>query len=365
MPGHRRIGQKGEESLNLKELSAQLDLSQTTVSRALNGYPEVSEATRLRVIEAARRFDYRPNRHATRLATGRAMAIGHVIPVSSRDQMMNPIFADFMAGASDTYVREGYEMTLSIVSDEDVENKYMRMAEAASVDGVIASSPRISDPRICMLNRIGLPFLVHGRSSALEEEYSWLDVNNFRAFRFAAQYLIQNGHRRIGLLNGPEQLDYAYRRRRGFEEALASNGIPADPALVRSDEMTERFGFGSAAEMMRLSDPPTAFLVASILLASGARRALQDIGLEIGTDISIVTYDDDLGYLSNSGDAPVFTAMRSSIRAAGRRCAEILLGMIKNPSAPAVTELWEAEFIEGGSTGPGPFARTGGSRPGP
>ena len=350
-----RIRKKGE-TLNLKELSAQLELSQTTVSRALNGYPEVSETTRRRVIEAARRFAYRPNRHATRLATGRAMAIGHVIPVSSHDQIMNPTFADFIAGASDAYVREGYEMTLSIVSDEDVENKYMRMAEAGSVDGVIASSPRISDPRIRMLNRIGLPFLVHGRSSALKQDYSWLDVNNLRAFRIATEYLINNGHRRIALLNGPEQLDYAHRRRRGYEEALARNGIAADPALVRSDEMTEWLGFGSVAEMMRLSDPPTAFLVASILMASGARRALHEMGLEMGTDISIVTYDDDLGYLRNTGDPPVFTAMRSSIRAAGRRCAEMLLGMIKNPAAPTATELWEAEFIEGASSGPGPFA---------
>ena len=85
--------------MNLKMLAAHLGLSQTTVSRALNGYPEVSEATRQRVVEAAQRLNYAPNQRAKGLATGRAMAIGHVIPVSKQHEMMNPVFGDFVAGA--------------------------------------------------------------------------------------------------------------------------------------------------------------------------------------------------------------------------------------------------------------------------
>ena len=88
--------------MNLKSLAEELGLSQTTVSRALNGYPEVSEATRQRVEEAARRHNYRPNSRAKGLATGRAMVIGQVIPTSVQHEMVNPIFGDFVAGASQT-----------------------------------------------------------------------------------------------------------------------------------------------------------------------------------------------------------------------------------------------------------------------
>jgi LacI family transcriptional regulator len=88
--------------MNLKELALKLGLSPTTVSRALNGYPEVNEVTRERVVAAAKRHNYRPNTRAIRLATGRAMAIGHVIPVASKHEMVNPIFADFIAGAGET-----------------------------------------------------------------------------------------------------------------------------------------------------------------------------------------------------------------------------------------------------------------------
>ena len=86
-------------AMNLKQLSDHLGLSQTTVSRALNGYPEVSDATRARVEAAAKAHNYRPNTRAKSLATGQAMAIGHVIPISSKHEMVNPVFADFLAGA--------------------------------------------------------------------------------------------------------------------------------------------------------------------------------------------------------------------------------------------------------------------------
>ncbi|MEO1155574.1 MAG: LacI family DNA-binding transcriptional regulator, partial [Pseudomonadota bacterium] len=107
--------------MNLKELAASLNLSQTTVSRALNGYPEVRAETRARVEAAAKAANYQPNSRARRLATGRAMTIGHVIPLSDQHQMVNPIFSDFLAGAGETYAREGYDLLLSIVPAGEVE----------------------------------------------------------------------------------------------------------------------------------------------------------------------------------------------------------------------------------------------------
>ena len=88
--------------MNLRELSQKLGLSQTTVSRALNGYPEVSETTRQRILTAAARYNNPPDTRAKSLATGRAMANGHVIPLGTQHDMVNPIFGDFIAGAAET-----------------------------------------------------------------------------------------------------------------------------------------------------------------------------------------------------------------------------------------------------------------------
>lgn len=340
--------------MNLKELSQKLGLSQTTVSRALNGYPEVNEATRNRILAAAHKHHYRPNMRAKSLATGRAMAIGHVIPISSKHEMVNPIFTDFIAGAGEEYSKAGYDMVLSVVKDEAEEQAYRDMAAKGSVDGIIVHGPRQGDPRVALLQGIGLPFVVHGRMSDGDMNYSWLDINNMRSFHRATELLLDLGHRRIALLNGLEQMDFARRRRAGYEAALTERGLSPDANLMHADEMTEQNGYTFAKEMLARPVPPTAFLVSSYILAIGVNRAVAAAGLQVGRDISIVTHDDDLSYLRNGDVIPTYTATRSSVRNAGRRCAEILLHCIQSGEQNTVQELWETELTLGLSTGPAP-----------
>lgn len=340
--------------MNLKDLARTLGLSPTTVSRALNGYPEVNAATRARIAEAARLHDYRPNTQAKRLATGRAMAIGHVIPITTRHEIVNPVFADFIAGAGEVYAKAGYDMVLTIVPDNDEARAYREIRSKGNVDGIIVHGPRENDPRIGLLSQLGLPFVVHGRATGTDLPYSWLDVNNARAFERATEFLLDLGHRRIALVNGLEFMDFAIRRRRGYEQALSARGLQPDPDLMTSGEMTEAQGARAARAMLALSEPPTAFLTASLLSAMGVRRAVEAAGLKIGRNISIVTHDDELGYLKNGEDEPIFTATRSSVREAGRRAAAMLLSMIASPDTTPHSELLEAVLVVGQSTGPAP-----------
>ena len=342
--------------MNLKQLSAHLRLSPTTVSRALNGYPEVSETTRRRVLDAAARHNYSPNAKAKRLATGRSMTIGHLLPVSKEHEMVNPVFADFIAGAGECYAAAGYDLMLSVVKDEDETATYRDLHTRGAVDGVMVHGPRINDPRIPMLWELGLPFVVHGRSSALDIDYNWLDVNNRRAFFRATSLLLDLGHRRIGLINGQEGMDFAARRLAGYRDALTERSIRPDNALEFHGEMTETYGCATARKMLDLAEPPTAFLVSSIVPAIGVRRAIGDLGLTIGRDISLVIHDDDLSYFRNDGDVPTYTATRSSVREAGRRAARILLEAIASPGTTR-NMLLEAELTIGQSTGPAPAFR--------
>lgn len=340
--------------MNLKELAANLGLSQTTVSRALNGYPEVAESTRKRVLAAATQHNYRPNTRAKSLATGRAMAIGHVIPISTNHEMMNPVFGDFIGGAGEIYARAGYDMMLSVVPDDAENTAYRSMAQRHSVDGIVIHGPRRNDPRIALLKEVGLPFVVHGRAPVDDTDYSWVDVNNRRAFERATLHLADLGHSRIALLNGLESMDFAIRRREGYEAALKARGQGFRPDLHASEEMTESYGHDAAARMLALPEAPTAFLVSSLITAIGVRRAVEERGLAMGRDVSIITHDDDLGYFKNGGEVPVFTATRSSVREAGRIAAEMLLGLIETPENGPRQHLLEADLTLGASTGPAP-----------
>ncbi len=340
--------------MNLKQLAHKLGLSPTTVSRALNGYPEVNETTRERVMAAAKRHNYRPNTRAIRLATGRAMAIGHVIPISATHEMVNPVFADFIAGAGETYARNGYDMVLSVGPDDDDDRIYRDLHARGTVDGFIVHAPRMNDPRLKLLTEIGLPFVVHGRATGTTVPYSWIDVNNRRAFQRATEFLLDLGHRRIALVNGLEYMDFAIRRRTGYLDALATHTIAPDPALMASDEMTELCGHRAARRMLALAQPPTAFLVSSMISGLGVRRAIEETGLRLGRDVSVIIHDDDLSYMRNGDDVPIYTATRSSVREAGRQAAELLLDIIAHPDHAPQQRLLEAELIIGQSTGPAP-----------
>ncbi|MDE2792526.1 MAG: substrate-binding domain-containing protein [Paracoccaceae bacterium] len=341
-----------QNAKNLKQLAEALGLSQTTVSRALNGYPEVKEATRLRVRETARRLNYSPNARAQGLATGRAMAIGHVIPVWSEHEMTNPIFGDFVAGASSCYSKHGYDMVLTRIEVDDEENAYRQLVFSGRIDGIIVQGPRLRDSRISLLKSLGVPFVVHGRSSGIEDNYNWVDVNNKRSFKRATELLLDLGHRRIALLNGLEYLDFALRRRDGYMEALSERGIEPDLELMRSAEMTEHFGHRETRAMLQGTDPPTAVLASSKLSAMGVRRAIEERGLTMGHDVSVVTHDDVISYLADTDDVPVFTATRSSVRDAGRLVAEMLMTIVKKPDVRPRNALLETELVVGQSTGP-------------
>jgi LacI family transcriptional regulator len=243
-------------------------------------------------------------------------------------------------------------MLLSVVTDSDEERIYRDLQARGAVDGVIIHAPSTDDPRITLLHELGIPFVVHGRSSGAALPYSWVDVNNRRAFQRATEFLLDLGHRRIGLVNGLEHMDFAVRRRTGYVDALTARQIEIDPALMATDEMTESRGHRAAARMLDEPDPPTALVVSSIISALGARRAVEARGLKVGRDVSLIIHDDDLSYLKNGEDVPIFTATRSSVRQAGGIAAQMLLDIIANPDGPAQSRLLEADLIIGQSTGP-------------
>jgi LacI family transcriptional regulator len=337
--------------MNLKELAKHLNLSPTTVSRALNGYPEVGAETRRRVDEEARRFGYRPNPHARRLATGRAHAIGHVFP-TDRTLTIDPLFSDFIAGAADVYAAHGFEVMLHAGGHEDELSVYRRYAQGGAVDGVVVMAPRLDDPRVALLNELKLPYIVHGRFGDQESGYAWMDIDNRGAFQRATKLLTDLGHRRIGLINAQEDMTFAFHRRQGYERALSEKGIRIDPQITSTGLMTEENGYRQTKRILQLTNRPTALVLGNLLLVSGAMRAAHELGLVVGKDVSLIAHDDGLPFLNADGLIPSLTTTRSSIRAAGSRVAKLLLGIITDPDAEEPHEMWNVDLIVRGSTGP-------------
>ncbi len=337
--------------MNLKALSAKLGLSQTTVSRALNGYPEVSSETRARVAAAAELHGYRPSAAARRLATGQSGTIGMIFP-AERNMAGDLIFTEFLGGCVEHAGDLGYDITLAMARGEMSEEAvYRRTVRNARVDAMIVSSPILADPRLPLLASLGMPFIVHGRTQA-DEPYAFLDIDNEGAFRAAANLLFDLGHRRTALLNGECRYNYASDRRRGFLSAARQRDIAIPSGFLCEAPMQEGTAFGQATQLLAGDEPPTAFLCSSIAQAQGAAKACMAAGLHIGRDVALIAHDDRLQEFRAENFDPPLTTTQSSIGDAGRRIVELMIAMLRNPQAPLPAEIWPVDLVVRNSTPP-------------
>jgi LacI family transcriptional regulator len=340
-------------AVNLKQLAGQLGLSQTTVSRALNGYPEVSPRTRAMVSDAARKLGYRPNSAARHLATGKAGALGYVM-TTGPDVQSDPHFMEFLSGVGEFALTHSLDIHLSPTLPDYEEPTYRRLASARQADAVFVSSPEANDRRIAILQEIGLPFIVHGRSEGTRQSYDFLDIDNEGGFRDATKLLIDLGHRRIALVNGDEGMTFADHRLAGYRRAMSQAGLPIDPHMTRRGRMTESYGYRTAIEMLDRSEAPTAFLCSSIIVALGVVRALSDRSLEPGRHVSVIAHDDVFAYLKPENFRTPLTCVRSSIRQAGYRIAERLAAKLSGDASGDGGEIWPVERVVRASVGPAP-----------
>jgi LacI family transcriptional regulator len=340
--------------MKLKDLAQELGLSQTTVSRALNGYPEVNATTRERVLEAARRLHYRPNASARRLATGRAGSIGAVLQ-TDRNLLLDPHYVEFLAGLGERLAEDEIDIVLSPTRGNDESASYRRLAAGTRVDALILSSPLVEDGRISLLSELGMPFVLHGRTLN-KTPHAWLDIDNEGAFRHATKHLLDLGHTRIGLINGSARYTYAAHRERGFRAALTARGITVEDRFIAEGYMTDEVGYRFTERFLAERPPPTALLVSSMMMALGAFRAIRSAGLELGRDVSMIAHDDVFPFLNADRMVPPMSTTRSSIRAAGTRVAELAIELLSGRPCTAIHELWPVDLVVRGSTGPAPSA---------
>ena len=334
--------------MNLKQLSTMLSLSQTTVSRAINGYPEVSEETRRRVMDAAKRHGYRPNPSARRLATGKAGMIGYVMPTGASVDI-DPHFVEFLSGLGDYARAHDLDLVLSPTAADEEETTYRRIVANKQVDAVYVSSPRPADRRVALLATLGIPYIVHGRTEGLEFPYPYLDIDNEAAFQEAARLLIQLGHCRLALINGDDSQTFAVHRERGFRKALAARDLALPESRLVSVAMTEENGYRAARRLFEGAEPPTAIVCSSLIMALGVVRAVRDLGLAMPTDVSLIAHDDVFPWLKPENFSVPLSTTRSSIRAAGARIAERLAARISGLETEPRGELWPVDLVVRGS----------------
>lgn len=338
------------KSMNLKQLAEHLDLSQATVSRALNGYPEIREATRNKVLAAAAEFGYRANSIARSLATGRSGNIGIVFP-DNFGMMFDPHFLEFLAGAAEMLSTRDMSINLSMPDRNHESSKYADIIRSQLADGFVVNGPVRHDSRVALLQSLKTPFIVHGRTDA-DVPYAWVDIDNASAFQRAAQLLIGFGHRRIALINAPKHFHFATQRELGLKQALEAAQLAHNEGLIFNEPQTEDGGYRLTNLILQKNPRPTAIMCGSMISALGCLRALRDAGLEVPQDISVIAHDDVFPYIRAEAMRPALTTTRSSLREHGRRIVEVLNDIIDGKLPPNYNEIIPLELVLRDSVGP-------------
>lgn len=333
---------------SLRDVASSAGVSVSTASRVLSGSSHpVSQGTRTKVLDAADRLSFEPNRLARALATARSQTIGVIV-----HDVSDPYFAEIVGG-----FEEGLDDHALFVAssdrDPDKELSLIRAFTSHRVDAIVlvASGLTIEDyrPRVdALLSR----YEALGGVVVTMSEHSYdsprVFYDNRGSTTAMVRHLIDLGHRTIGYLAGPPDLAVTSVRSAGYRDAVEVAGLGYDPDLVVSGWFSMDGGAAATAGLMSASRP-TAIMAGNDLMAIGALRRLLDLGYRIPEDVSVAGFDD----IEFAAYASVpLTTVRVPLTEFGRRGADLVLRLLRGeePALPSV----EGELVVRASTGPAP-----------
>ncbi len=278
----------------IARLARELGISTGTVSRALNGKPDVNETTRRRVLDAARRLGYAPNQAARSLAQGTTRSVGFMIELDQETAASSDYF--FMGvfdGVQSVLAEHGLDLlVLPCPSNQDRYTYLERFVARGVVDGMILAATQRVDRRIELLQSANIPFVTLGRSST-GHDYSWIDLDFEGAVATALDRLVGRGHRRIAVTVPHGGINFGTIFKEAYRRNLARHGIKFDKELVFVTRRNEAAGYAIVDEMLGLADPPTAVLLIYEVTAIGLYRRLMERGLQPGKDLAVVGFRDE------------------------------------------------------------------------
>lgn len=340
--------------VTISDVANALSLTKSTVSRALNGYPDIAEATRLKVKRMAERMNYQPLSHAQAIKTGRTRSLGFVLQLADHDAQ-RPFLAEFLAGLSAGSTAEGYTLTVaSADSDTHLIETFRRLLQDRKADGFILPRAMVDDPRVALLRDANVPFVLYGRQED-PDGCCWFDMRGEDAMRDAVLHLAELGHQRIAFINGGTIYSYATLRKQGFVVGMQQAGLPIDPNLMHEDAVSLENGQRAAATLLDMANPPSAIICAVDQVALGVYRAAAERGITIGQDLSVIGYD---GIREGAHAQPPLTTFAVDNGAAGVALATLLIRRIRGEPHHDLRTTAAALFVNRGSTGPCPANST-------
>ena len=334
----------------IRHLAQHLDISIGTVSRALNGKPDVNPETRKRVLEAADALGYVANQSGRALRKGQTGVIGFMMQTGSEiTGQGDTFFMSVFDGVQAVFARHKLDLVALLCSSEEDPYDYLRrMVARGFVDGVIISATRRHDPRIEFLARRKIPFVALGRSLT-DAGHPWLDIDFEGMAEASIDRLVALGHRNIAVTRPHDDVNLGYLFVDRCHEAMARHGLTLDDSAIFSSTPNEAGGYQIARELLAARQRPSAIVLVNETIAIGLYRGLQEAGVIPGRDIAIIGRQSPNSHFLS----PRLTSFTLSLHDLGAALAEALLATMPDYAAhysQGVTRrIWPMTLVEGES----------------
>ena len=327
------------------DVASKAGVSKSLVSLALSGSPKVSDASRKKIEKAVTQLGYRPNAAARSLAIKRSRTLGVLVL-----DLHNPVSAEILDGFQHEVRQHGF--TIMLVSggdDPELERAEIDTLQQFQVEGLVLISHRLTPE---MLADIAgeVPTVTVTRDDISVSGMDMVCNDDVAGSRIAVDHLVSLGHRRIVCLSGGDN-PVSHSRARGYADAMADHGLESYAQIVPGG-LTDSAGYRAAKEALALN--PTALVVANDFGAMGAIAAIEEAGLEVPGDISVIGYD---GIRLAGLRSVNLSTIAQPLAELGRLAAKRLLERLLDPTRPAQHDRVLSELVVRGTTGP-PFEPT-------
>jgi LacI family repressor for deo operon, udp, cdd, tsx, nupC, and nupG len=326
----------------LKDVAREAGVSHMTVSRVINDKNNISISTRRKVLSAVERLGYKPNSVARSLVSKKTKVLGIIVP-----DIDNPFFSGMVKVVERASYENGHNIMLGDTNGT-IENEklYIEIMRERMVDGLILAAPRMDDESIELCNE-SLPTVVIDRKLERERcSYIWADDRS-GAVR-AMEYLISSGHRRIGFISGPENVQVSSMREQGYRESLERHGILFDPELVVRGDFYIESGYRSLDHFLAVRPCPTAIFSANDLMACGLLKRAMERGIAIPESLSLVGFDNiQMSELIN----PPLTTISHPITTMADEAVSLLFEMVQGGKRITKSKRLENKLIVRDSVG--------------
>ncbi|MGN0273755.1 MAG: LacI family DNA-binding transcriptional regulator [Chordicoccus sp.] len=333
--------------VSMKDIAKRCGVSVATVSKALNGHSDISEATRQTVREKAREMGYFPNSSARALKTNRSFNLG----VLFTDRAGNGLTHDYFGHVLDSFKvaaeARGYDLTFINTNRTSRKMTFLEHSRYRGVDGVVVANVDFDRDEVMELVRSDLPVVTIDYSADSKPS---VVSDNIKGMRDLVSYVISMGHKRIAYIYGGDESVVTRNRVGSFYQTMNEAGLSVpDEYVVRGDYRNPDLCRECTAELLSLREPPTCILYPDDLSAVGGYNAVRERHLSIPGDISLAGYD---GINLAKIMEPQLTTIEQDTTAIGRTAAAKLIGMIEHPKATLIEKvIVEGKLLKGGSVG--------------